>query len=111
MDEIGGPPAHTNYPWGWTMAGNTPFKRWKREVHQGGVADPCIVSWPARLGACAGEARRAFVHAVHGMPTRLELAGVTPPEELDYVPQSRIDGASFAPLLAAGGASAPPTRE
>ena len=49
IDEIGGPTAHNNYPWGWTMAGNTPFKRWKREVHEGGVADPCIVSWPARL--------------------------------------------------------------
>ncbi len=44
-----GPAAHNNYPWGWTMAGNTPFKRWKREVHQGGVADPCIVHWPRRL--------------------------------------------------------------
>ena len=46
IDEIGGPTAHNNYPWGWTMAGNTPFRRWKREVHEGGVADPCIVRWP-----------------------------------------------------------------
>ena len=29
IDEIGGPLSHNNYPWGWTMAGNTPFKRWK----------------------------------------------------------------------------------
>ncbi len=57
IEELGGPSAHNNYPWGWTMAGNTPFKRWKREVHEGGVADPCIVSWPARLApaaACGG---------------------------------------------------------
>ena len=47
IDEIGGPNIHNNYPWGWTMAGNTPFKRWKREVHEGGVADPCIVRLPA----------------------------------------------------------------
>ena len=46
VGELGGPTAHNNYPWGWTMAGNTPFKRWKREVHEGGVADPCIVRWP-----------------------------------------------------------------
>ena len=46
IDEIGTPTAHNNYPWGWTMAGNTPFRRWKREVHEGGVADPCIVHWP-----------------------------------------------------------------
>ncbi len=54
IDELGGPSAHNNYPWGWTMAGNTPFKRWKREVHEGGVADPCIVSWPAGLRSVAG---------------------------------------------------------
>ena len=46
IGEIGGPSSHNNYPWGWTMAGNTPFKRWKREVHEGGVADPCIVRAP-----------------------------------------------------------------
>ena len=48
IDEIGGPRLHNNYPWGWTVAGNTPFRRWKREVHEGGVADPLIVSWPQR---------------------------------------------------------------
>ena len=47
IDEIGGPLCHNNYPWGWTVAGNTPFRRWKREVHEGGVADPLIVHWPA----------------------------------------------------------------
>ena len=46
IDEIGTASTHNNYPWGWTMAGNTPFRRWKREVHEGGVADPCIVHWP-----------------------------------------------------------------
>ena len=39
---------HNNYPWGWTVAGNTPFRRWKRETHEGGVADPLIVHWPRR---------------------------------------------------------------
>ena len=63
IGEIGGPLTHNNYPWGWTMAGNTPFKRWKREVHQGGVADPCIVSWPAQAG------RRARGRSATSSPT------------------------------------------
>ena len=74
IDEIGGPLTHNNYPWGWTMAGNTPFKRWKREVHEGGVADPCIVSWPA--AACSGAPaaiRHQFAHAIDVLPTVLEL--------------------------------------
>ena len=98
IDELGGPSAHNNYPWGWTMAGNTPFKRWKREVHEGGVADPCIVNWPARMGL-GGEVRRQFVHAVDILPTVLDLIGVEAPETIEYVPQSSIDGISFAPIL------------
>ncbi len=106
IDELGGPSAHNNYPWGWTMAGNTPFKRWKREVHEGGVADPCIVSWPARLGA-GGGVRRQFTHAVDILPTVLALAGVEVPATIDYVPQTPIDGISFARLLVPEGEGAP----
>src|SRR6185312_4238916 len=58
IDEIGGPRCHTNYPWGWTMAGNTPFQRWKREVHEGGIADPLIVHWPDGLGPARGLRRQ-----------------------------------------------------
>ncbi len=79
IDELGGPRAHNNYPWGWTMAGNTPFRRWKREVHEGGVADPCIVSWPAGIAA-GGGVRRQFAHATDILPTVLELAGIETPE-------------------------------
>ncbi|HUO48900.1 MAG TPA: arylsulfatase [Acidimicrobiales bacterium] len=110
IDDIGGPLTHNNYPWGWTMAGNTPFRRWKREVHQGGVADPCIVSWPARLAACAGEARRQYAHAVDVLPTILDLVGIAPPDTIDYVPQTHFDGMSQAPLFVAGGIDAPAVR-
>ncbi len=105
--EIGRPSSHNNYPWGWTMAGNTPFKRWKREVHQGGVADPCIVSWPSRLAANAGEIRHQFAHAIDVLPTVLELTGVVAPDEIESVRQSPIDGTSFGYLLGPDGASAP----
>ena len=47
IDEIGGPEHFNHYPWGWTWAGNTPFRRWKRETYRGGSTDPFIVSWPA----------------------------------------------------------------
>ncbi|MFM7897995.1 MAG: hypothetical protein ACKO97_03390, partial [Actinomycetota bacterium] len=45
IDLLGTPDAHNHYPWGWAWAGNTPFKRWKRETHEGGVTDPLIVHW------------------------------------------------------------------
>src|SRR5437016_10356737 len=91
IDELGGPSAHNNYPWGWTVAGNTPFRRWKREVHEGGVADPLIVHWPRGI-AGRDQLRRQYTHAVDVMPTILDVAGVPPPPG--------IDGASFAEALA-----------
>ncbi len=106
LDEIGGPLTHNNYPWGWTMAGNTPFRRWKREVHEGGVADPCIISWPG--GAIEpGAIRHQFTHAVDVLPTVAELAGVARPAELDGIAQTPLDGQSFDYLLTAGGGAAP----
>jgi len=107
IDEIGGPLSHNNYPWGWTMAGNTPLKRWKREVHEGGVADPCIVHLPVRMRTQRGGLRRQFVHAIDVMPTVLDLTGVKAPDTIDDVPQSHLDGVSFAYLLGDNGAREP----
>ena len=108
LDDIGGPLSHNNYPWGWTMAGNTPFKRWKREVHEGGIADPCIVRLPpSSRGAARGVVRRQFAHAVDVFPTVLELVGVEAPATIGGVTQSRIDGTSFAYVLGEDGGDAP----
>jgi arylsulfatase len=106
IDEIGGPATHNNYPWGWTMAGNTPFRRWKREVHEGGIADPCIIAWPGG-DFDEGGIRHQFAHAVDVLPTLAELAGVDLPAQIDGIAQTVIDGTSFGYLLSAGSASVP----
>jgi arylsulfatase len=106
IDEIGGPTTHNNYPWGWTMAGNTPFRRWKREVHEGGIADPCILAWPGG-GFEPGGIRHQFAHAIDVLPTLVELAGVDLPAAIDGIAQTAIDGTSFGYLLGAGGGAAP----
>ncbi len=105
LAEIGGPLTHNNYPWGWTMAGNTPFRRWKREVHEGGVADPCIISWP-QGSLDHGAVRGQFAHAIDVAPTLIELAGLELPAEIDGVAQSPVDGVSFGYLLGGDGALA-----
>jgi len=89
------------------MAGNTPFKRWKRETHEGGVADPCIVRVPKARRSGGGEVRRQYAHAIDILPTVLELVGIEPPPEIDGIAQSHLDGISFAPVLGADGADAP----
>jgi arylsulfatase len=103
LEEIGGPRIHNNYPWGWTVAGNTPFRRWKRETHEGGVADPLIVSWAGGIGA-RGEVRSQYVHAIDIVPTILEVAGIDPPAAMGGVEQQPIEGTSFAYSFADGAA-------
>ena len=44
IDELGGPKYFNHYAWGWTHAGNTPFRRWKRETYRGGISDPFLVA-------------------------------------------------------------------
>ena len=50
-DELGGPASYNHYPWGWSWAGNTPFRRWKKEVYRGGCTDNLIVHWPKGIQA------------------------------------------------------------
>jgi arylsulfatase len=103
MDELGSPSTFNHYPFGWTWAGNTPFQRWKREVHEGGVADPCIIHWPKRLEA-KGEIRPQYVHVVDVTPTVLEVLGIEPPASIKGVTQSPMEGHSFAHTLNDGAA-------
>jgi arylsulfatase A-like enzyme len=95
LDELGGPKYFNHYAWGWTFAGNTPFRRWKRETYRGGVSDPFIVHWPKGIKA-KGEVRHQFAHAIDMVPTVLEALGVEPPEQIRGVTQSPIEGISFA---------------
>ena len=59
---------------GWSTAANTPFRYHKSWVHEGGVASPLIVHWPAGIKA-RGELRHAPSHFVDIVPTMLDLAG------------------------------------
>ncbi len=95
MDEIGGPSSYNHYPWGWSWAGNTPFRRWKKEVYRGGSTDNLIVSWPAGIKA-RGEIRSQYAHAIDMVPTILDTLGIDSPESIRGVSQSPIEGVSFA---------------
>ena len=50
IDELGGPTTFNHYPWGWTWAGNTPFRRWKRETYRGGPATRSWCTGPGHQG-------------------------------------------------------------
>jgi len=95
IDELGGPTTFNHYPWGWTWAGNTPFRRWKRETYRGGTADPFLVHWPAGMQA-RGEIRTQYAHIIDMVPTVLDALHLQPPAVVRGVTQSPVHGVSFA---------------
>ena len=94
IDDIGGPKYFNHYPWGWTHAGNTPFRRWKRETYRGGISDPFLICWPKGMKA-RGEIRTQYAHAIDMVPTVLDALGVEPPPQVRGVTQSPLQGFSL----------------
>jgi len=94
LDDLGGPEYFNHFAWGWTWAGNTPFRRWKRETYRGGVSDPFIVHYPNGIET-KGEVRMQFTHAIDMVPTVLDLLDLEPPTSIKGVTQAPIQGVSF----------------
>jgi arylsulfatase len=101
IDDIGGPHSHTNYPWGWAQCGNSPFKWYKQNTHEGGVHVPMVVHAPGHIAAeQAGTKRNQFVNVADVVPTIYELVGVAPPATYRGLDQLPVTGHSFASVLA-----------
>lgn len=84
---------------GFSNAANTPHRRHKTWVHEGGISTPLIASWPAGIAA-HGELRHSPGHVVDIAPTILELAGITKPADWKGQPIPPAPGKSLAPALA-----------
>jgi hypothetical protein len=109
LDDIGGPHSHSNYPWGWAQAGNSPLRWYKQNTYGGGVRDPLVVHWPAGIDAASnGQIRRQFLHAVDITPTLLEIVGLEAPSSFNGHEQIPMHGRSAVPTL--HDADAPPPR-
>jgi len=59
---------------GWSTVSNTPFRRHKTWVHEGGISTPLIAHWPEGI-TTPGQLRRTAGHVIDIVPTVLELAG------------------------------------
>jgi arylsulfatase len=67
---------------GFSSASNTPFRRHKTWVHEGGIGTPLVVHWPAGIQA-RGELRHTPAHVIDIVPTILEIVGVEKPTHWD----------------------------
>ena len=83
---------------GWSTMANTPFRRHKTWLHEGGIATPLIVHWPRGIRA-RGELRHTPGHVIDVVPTILELAGAERPAGFT-APGAPPPGGSLVPLFA-----------
>ncbi|MFM8826260.1 MAG: arylsulfatase [Actinomycetota bacterium] len=108
IDDIGGPNSHCNYPWGWAQCGNTPYRWYKQNTHEGGVHVPMVLHWPEGVPEKErGTKRDQFVHVSDIVATVYDILGVTPPEVVKGYEQMPVTGRSFKPVI--HDASAPAT--
>lgn len=94
--------AHSNVFLGqnWATLNNTPFRKWKHFVHEGGCSTPLIAHWP---GANAESQRGKLVHQpghlIDLMPTVVEAAAATYPAEFQGKAIEPMEGVSLKPAL------------
>ena len=97
--EIQPGPADTfaSYDLPWANASNSPFRLYKHWVHEGGIATPLIVRWPALVKT--RDIVHQPCHVIDIMATCLEAAGVDYPEEFGDEQITPLEGESLVPLI------------
>jgi arylsulfatase len=75
---MGGPGTYHSVGSGWSNLSNTPLRKYKHFTHEGGVAAPCVVHWPAGV-AKPGRWVRDRSHLIDILPTLRDLAGADYP--------------------------------
>lgn len=95
---IGSPRSYASVGLEWANASDTPFRRFKMNVHEGGIATPLIAYWPRGIGA-RGALTHQVGHVIDLMPTCAELAGATYPRRRDGIELYALEGRSLVPWL------------
>jgi arylsulfatase len=96
------PPGPRGGYWGygepWANVSNTPFRKFKQFIHEGGIATPLICSWPAGMRE-PGRVNHQPGHVVDIMATLLEVSGAAYPGERNGKRIHPLEGLSFAPVF------------
>ena len=84
LDRTGQPGTHSSYGSAWANLGNTPLAMYKHFCHEGGLASPLIVHWPAGLRSPAPAAGPRITdcpaHVMDIVPTVCAATGVPCPQ-------------------------------
>ncbi|MCF7973230.1 MAG: arylsulfatase [Phycisphaerae bacterium] len=81
----------------WANASNTPYRKFKSTDFEGGNCTPFIVHWPRAIKP--GQVTDQTGHIIDIMPTFMELAGASYPDELDGRQIKPLAGKSLVPVF------------
>ena len=74
IDQMGMPGTFHSVGSGWANASNTPWRLYKHFNHEGGIASPGIVHWPAGLKSKPGSIHHQPAHIIDLMPTAVAVS-------------------------------------
>jgi arylsulfatase len=80
------------------IAMNTPLRKFKSNLYEGGCRTPMIVHWPGRIKN-TGSINTTFTHVSDIAPTVYEIAGIEFPSQYKGRNLHPLDGRSFLPAL------------
>jgi arylsulfatase A-like enzyme len=83
---------------GFSSAANTPHRRHKTWVHEGGISTPLIAHWPKGISA-KNELRSTPAHMIDIVPTILEIVGIEKPKQWQGQPIPEAPGKSLLPAF------------
>ena len=93
------PKSHWTYDASWAHLGNTPFRLFKQNQHEGGVSSPLIVHWPAGLKTQPGAVTDQPGHLIDIMATVMDAGGATYPGQIGARTMDPLKGASLLPIF------------
>ncbi len=83
----------------WANVSNTPFRFFKRWIHEGGISTPFIAHWPAKINKPA-IVDNVPMHITDIAATIYDAAGASYPSEFKGNPITPLEGESIMPALA-----------
>ncbi len=94
----GGVDSYMSYGLSWANASNTPFRRYKHWVHEGGIATPLIAYWPAVIKN-GGSITHQVGHIVDVMTTCLDVSAAKYPQTYQGRELVPLEGKSLLPIF------------
>lgn len=93
---VGAADTYGAYGEAWATVSNTPFRKHKHWVHEGGISTPFIAYWPQGIPK-PGRIETTPCHLIDILATALDLSGAVYPGD-----KTPLEGTSLIPLLTGG---------